>query len=173
MPLIALKNGREVSIRLYFPDDFQGVVAMFACFSDDALRYDGPDVLKDEAKLKEWTSKLNRDIVFVALDGDRVVGFAEVFAETSSRLRGIGMYAIYIHQDYQNQGLGLQVTELVLEEARRRGFHRLTLGVVAEHKAAIRVYERAGFQHEGRMREAYFADHDQKYHDNLIMGIIL
>jgi RimJ/RimL family protein N-acetyltransferase len=172
MRRVALKNGRHVSVRLYVPDDFESVVSMFASFSDEAFRYDSPDILKDDAKLKEWTSQPNRDVVFVALDGDRMVGFAEIFAATGFRLKGIGTYVIYIHQDYQNQGLGRQVTELVLEEARKRGFHRLTLGVVAEHKAAIRVYERAGFQHEGRMREAYFAD-DQKYHDNLIMGIIL
>ena len=96
-----MKNGRQVSVRLYVPDDFQGVVSMFSSFSDEAFRYDSPDVLKDEAKLKEYTSKVDRDIVFVAVDGDRVVGFAEVFAEIGSRLRGIGTYIIYIHQDYQ------------------------------------------------------------------------
>jgi len=59
-----------------------------------------------------------------------------------------------------------------MDQARRRGFHRISLRVVAENAAAIRVYEKAGFKHEGTMKDAYFGD-DEKYHDNLIMSIIL
>jgi putative acetyltransferase len=46
------------------------------------------------------------------------------------------------------------------------------LEVVADNAGAIKAYERAGFLHEGRMKEA-FLDDDGKYHDQLIMGIIL
>jgi RimJ/RimL family protein N-acetyltransferase len=35
---------------------------------------------------------------------------------------------------------------------------------------AIRAYEKCGFQHEGAMRQAHFAD--SAYHDELIMGIL-
>ncbi|MBC8249877.1 MAG: GNAT family N-acetyltransferase, partial [Anaerolineales bacterium] len=35
---------------------------------------------------------------------------------------------------------------------------------------AIRCYEKCGFRHEGRLREARFSD--GRYHDELMMGIL-
>lgn len=64
------------------------------------------------------------------------------------------------------------MTKLDLEEARKRDFHRISLKVVAENIPATRVYEKAGFLHECRMKDAYFGE-DEKYYDKIVMGIIL
>jgi RimJ/RimL family protein N-acetyltransferase len=164
-----LKNGRIVSVRPYEADDFEKLLSMFASLSEAALRYGMPPY--DRARLELWTD-MKRNLLFLALDGDRVIGVGTVWGSTRPREKGVGGFATYIHQDYQNQGLGSNLTRLLLDQARRRGFHRISLQVVAENTAAIRVYEKAGFKHEGAMKDAYFGD-DQKYHDNLIMGIIL
>jgi putative acetyltransferase len=100
-----------------------------------------------------------------------VIGVAAVAGSTRPRLKGVGDFATYVHQDYQNKGLGTKMTRLVLDQAKQRGFHRISLEVVVENVAAIKVYEKAGFQHEGTMKEAYFGE-DQDYHDALIMGIV-
>jgi RimJ/RimL family protein N-acetyltransferase len=85
---------------------------------------------------------------------------------------GIADFIVYIHQDYQNQGLGTYLTMLILEEARRKGYHRVTLQVVAENVAGIKAYEKAGFVVEGRMKDRHYGN-DEAYHDVLVMGIIL
>jgi len=56
-----------------------------------------------------------------------------------------------------NQGYGTEVMDLLL----RHGFetlnlNRIYLRVYAENKRAIRTYEKAGFVHEGRMRQAVY-----------------
>jgi diamine N-acetyltransferase len=56
-----------------------------------------------------------------------------------------------------DQGYGTEVMKLLL----RHGFetlnlNRVCLRVYAENKRAIRTYEKAGFVHEGRMRQAVY-----------------
>ncbi len=48
--------------------------------------------------------------------------------------------------------------------------HRVFLTVYDYNERAIRCYEKSGFQHEGRLREARFSD--SRYHDELMMGIL-
>jgi RimJ/RimL family protein N-acetyltransferase len=111
-------------------------------------------------------------VFLLAVDGGRVVGVAMMFCRTLARLKGIGEFVIYVRQDYQGQGLGSCPTRTFLGEARSRGLHRVGLGVVADNRAAIKVYEQAGFAFEGRLRDACFGD-DGRYHYQVIMGIIL
>jgi len=166
---VTLKDGRRVSVRSYEADDFEKLLSMFACLSVEALRYGMPPY--DRPRLERWTN-MERNLLLLALDGDRVIGVVTVWSSGLPRERGIGGFATYIHQDYQNKGLGSEMTRLILDQARRKEFHRISLQVVAENAAAIRVYEKAGFKHEGTMKDTYFGD-DKKYHDNLIRGTIL
>ena len=68
-------------------------------------------------------------------------------------------------------GIGKEATQLIL----RHGFQKLCLnkiylGVLAEHKAAIKSYENAGFKIEGLLRDEVLMY--RKYHDIVRMGIL-
>lgn len=70
-----------------------------------------------------------------------------------------------------NQGYGTEVMTLLL----RHGFetlnlNRIYLRVYADNKRAIRAYEKVGFVHEGRMRQAVFKN--GKYSDVLFMSVL-
>lgn len=69
------------------------------------------------------------------------------------------------------KGIGLEATRLTVEYGfYKLNLHRIDLGVFAEHEAAVRCYEKAGFKVEGRMREDLFQD--GKYRDRLWMGLL-
>ncbi|HIC94568.1 MAG TPA: N-acetyltransferase, partial [Anaerolineae bacterium] len=53
---------------------------------------------------------------------------------------------------------------------REMNLHRVYLSVHDYNERAIRCYEKCGFRHEGRLREALFRD--GRYHDELMMGIL-
>jgi RimJ/RimL family protein N-acetyltransferase len=102
-----------------------------------------------------------------------MIGLAEIFTLGSNpRLKGSGEFFTYLHQNYLGQGLGTFMTRTILDEAKRRGFHRIELKVVADNSRAIRAYEHAGFVQEGMLKDAYFGV-DGAYHDQLVMGIVL
>ena len=111
-------------------------------------------------------------LLLLGLDRDKVVAASMVYGQARSRLRGVGVLVIYVHQDYQRQGLGTFLTRALLEGAKARGFHRVGLEVVADNAGAVKAYERAGFTVEGRLKDAFFGD-DGRYHDQLVMGVIL
>ena len=55
------------------------------------------------------------------------------------------IYALAVHPGAQGRGLGGLLTEHALADARARGDSRMTLYVDGDNRAAVRVYERAGF----------------------------
>ncbi len=50
------------------------------------------------------------------------------------------------------------------------GLNRIGLSVLDYNERAIKLFEKLGFKHEGRLREAYFTD--GKFHDIIVMGIL-
>jgi len=111
-------------------------------------------------------------VALIAVDGDRVAGYAGLRKFSHPRRRGNSDYVIYLHQDYHNIGLSTAMTRRIVEIAREEGLHRIGLSVVADNEIAIRVYEKVGFVVEGVLRDAFFGD-DGRYHDEVHMGLIL
>lgn len=69
------------------------------------------------------------------------------------------------------QGYGTEITRLVIHYALDTvGLHRVSLGVYDFNPRAQRVYEKCGFSHEGRLREAL--RWDGQWHDELLMAIV-
>jgi RimJ/RimL family protein N-acetyltransferase len=78
---------------------------------------------------------------------------------------------IAIERAYWDKGYGTDATHTMLRFAfTEMGLHRVTLGVADYNARARRVYEKCGFQVEGRLREAKFRD--GRWCDNIIMGIL-
>lgn len=72
---------------------------------------------------------------------------------------------------FWGKGTGLEATRLMVEYGfDRLNLRRIDLGVFADHNAAVRCYEKAGFKVEGRMRESLFRD--GKYIDRLWMALL-
>lgn len=88
--------------------------------------------------------------------------------EAATRTATLG---IWIGRPWWNGGYGTDAVHTLC----RFGFehmnlHRIALHVNADNERAIRAYEKAGFRHEGRLREAAFV-HGERV-DELVMGIL-
>lgn len=72
---------------------------------------------------------------------------------------------------YWNHGYGGDAIRLLLDYGfNQLNLHRIFLRVHASNPRAIRSYEKVGFVHEGRLREAHF--HAGAYEDVLIMSVL-
>lgn len=74
-------------------------------------------------------------------------------------------------KSYWNKGYGTEVMRLLL----RHGFktlnlHRIYLRVFQNNLSAIRAYEKAGFVHEGKQRQAEYQD--GSYLDVILMSVL-
>jgi len=87
------------------------------------------------------------------------------------RNRTAGLAIVIAEKEYWGRGYGSDAIITLLDFAfNEMNLHRIYLSVFDFNERAIRCYEKCGFRHEGRAREAFFQD--GKYHDNLLMSIL-
>ena len=113
-----------------------------------------------------------RPLVFEAMEDDewRMIGNSG-FHNLDWRNRNAELGIFIGDKTYWDQGYGTEVVRLLL----RHGFstlnlYRIFLRVFEDNPRAIRAYEKAGFIHEGRQRQAEY--HDGQFHDVLIMSVL-
>jgi len=105
-------------------------------------------------------------------DGDnwRLIGNCSLF-DFNWRTRSAEVGLLIGDKSCWNKGYGTEVMRLLL----RHGFetlnlNRIYLHVAAENGGGIRAYEKAGYVHEARLRQADFRE--GKYCDDLIMSVV-
>lgn len=85
---------------------------------------------------------------FVVLDGERVVGWADIFPGWTHGLSHCGRLGMGLLPDYRGQGLGERLLRTCIAKAWAKGLTRIELEARADNARAIRLYERVGFVHE-------------------------
>jgi ribosomal protein S18 acetylase RimI-like enzyme len=87
-----------------------------------------------------------------------VVGWCDVNPKTHESLRHSGVLGMGVAASHRGQGLGSALLHATLEAASARGITRIELVVRADNAAAIALYERHGFELEGRLRNYMIVD---------------
>lgn len=81
------------------------------------------------------------------------------------------MIGISVAPPYQGQGYGSEAILWALDFAfRHANMHRVGIGAHAWNEGAWKLYERLGFVHEGRRRDAVW--YDGAYRDTIDMGML-
>jgi ribosomal protein S18 acetylase RimI-like enzyme len=97
-------------------------------------------------------------IQFVAVARAHVVGWCDVIPKSAEGFRHSSDLGMGLLAELRGRGLGRALLERTLEAARRSGLQRVELEVYATNTAAIALYERHGFRHEGLRRRARLID---------------
>ena len=87
----------------------------------------------------------------VAVDGEQIVGYAGLMAVGPEA----DVQTLAVASEYQRQGVGAQLLESLIDEAKRRGCSHITLEVAATSEPAQRLYLRRGFEVVAR-RSGYY-----------------
>jgi GNAT superfamily N-acetyltransferase len=136
--------GRRIEIG-EFGDDLDGLVEMYADF-DPAERAQGiPPV--GESAIRDWLEHLLCADCYNVVgchDGDRI-GHATLVGDEN----GAYELAIFVHQDYQDAGIGTKLLEALLGHAAEHGVERVWLTVERWNKPATYLYQKVGFEGTG------------------------
>lgn len=95
---------------------------------------------------------------FVAVDGDRVVGWCDVTPKSHETLRHSGTLGMGLAGAYRGMGIGGALLATTVEAALERGLTRIELVVRVDNEVAIALYRRHGFEPEGRLRRYLVVD---------------
>ncbi|WP_431048204.1 GNAT family N-acetyltransferase [Roseateles sp. L2-2] len=110
------------------------------------------------------------ELQLLAFDGERLVGSAGLHpVGPQVRRRHAMMLGIGVHPEAHGRGVGSALMDALMRQADDwLGVLRIELTVFADNTRAIRLYERFGFEHEGRLRG--YALRDGRYVDALTMA---
>jgi ribosomal protein S18 acetylase RimI-like enzyme/SAM-dependent methyltransferase len=90
----------------------------------------------------------NDAVQFVALEGDRVVGWCDIFPGWAQAVAHRGTLGMGVAADHRGRGIGRRLLAACLDKARAKGITRVELEVRADNERAIRLYESMGFERE-------------------------
>jgi RimJ/RimL family protein N-acetyltransferase len=108
---------------------------------------------------------------FVALDGVKVVGWCDIPRGQREGFTHAGTLGMGVLSDYRHIGVGKSLLQAAMKRAREAGLQRVELAVFASNPVAIKMYEKAGFVHEGVRRKGRLID--GKYDDLVLMASML
>jgi L-phenylalanine/L-methionine N-acetyltransferase len=126
-----------------------------------------PYTRKDQwRKMMENTPDERTGIVAV-LD-QRIVGSADIF-QHKGRRRHVGEIGMCVHDDFHRRSIGSALVAALIDVTDNwLDLKRLELTVYVDNKAAIRLYEKSGFEVEGTLRGHAFRA--GKYVDSFFMA---
>ena len=107
----------------------------------------------------------------VAVYDSQVIGWADFIPSENPSLMHCAQLGMGVIKQYRGAGVGELLLTEVTQAAIAYGFSRLELEVFANNSAAIGLYKKLGFAHEGTKRNARHID--GVYIDSLIMAKII
>lgn len=135
----------------------QGIISGKATFQTTCPSYE------------EWDTNHLVQCRYVALDGEKVVGFVAI-SPTSKReaYRGVVELSIYIDEAYRGKGVGGKLMAHLCEESEKAGFWSLYAAIIAENEASLALHKKCGFRKVG-YRERIAKDRNNIWRNVILM----
>ncbi|MBZ3683257.1 MULTISPECIES: GNAT family N-acetyltransferase [Providencia] len=160
----------NITIRRATLDDVPAITKMHADYSAYAntLQLPYPTEKTWEARLGENDPLVTQ---FVATIGEEVVGLLVISQPSQVRRRHVATFGITVSEAHQGKGIGSQLMQVMVDYCDNwLNVHRIELEVFAANGSGVGLYEKFGFEQEGRMRD--YAFRDGQYVDAVMMSRI-
>ena len=124
--------------------------------------------LKEEAMYLEKAYNSNDEYMFSVWDKEKLISVTGFHGINLQRIKHKVTFGMSVLKEYQNQGLGTKLMDLLCDKAREMGKTKIELDVREDNKSAIRIYEKTGFLKEGIRTQGFLVD--GKYINLVLMG---
>ena len=151
----------QLKIRAFEMTDWEDVAELFLApncqWGTLQLPYQSRDRIKQ--KLENPPLNIHRIVAIIEQNQkSKVVGLISL-QPLSDRRSHVGQLGMFVHDDYQNQGIGSQLMAAIIDLAENwLNLKRLELQVNTDNASAIHLYEKFGFEKEGILRKNAFCD---------------
>ncbi|UCD73419.1 MAG: GNAT family N-acetyltransferase [Candidatus Bathyarchaeota archaeon] len=165
------KNGKEVILRTPRGEDLDDLVEHINSLVDE-----GAEILRNTRVTRdqeaEWLEKNLADIkeeklLFLVAEVDRRIVGTSAVRKRRGYSSHVGDLGVAISKDCRNIGIGTEMLETIISEAKKAGIKTLFLRVFATNKTARHLYEKMGFKETGRTPNIFYKD--RKYLDEVTM----
>jgi acetyltransferase len=152
-----LADGRPVTLRPIRPEDEPGWLKLLASCSPETLH------ARFRYAFKPPTHEMAARYVFLDYDRELAI-MAEIDVDGRRRFAGVGRlvadanhetaeFALLVADAWQNQGLGLKLTDYCLEIARTWGVKRIVAETTFDNPRMISIFDQRGFRVERKIEQ--------------------
>ena len=141
---IKSKTENLIKIIPYEERCFTSLIRMYDTYKPLGSVQGLPPIDKD--KRHQWVQDIiSNGTNLLALFEDNVIGHASLFSIPVNWAE----YFIFVHQDYQSQGIGTGMTLYVIDWAQQEDLSTIWLSVERKNHIAIALYRKVGFKRIG------------------------
>ena len=134
------RTGLVIEVVEFCENRFDELVEMYNNFEPKRAAQGLPPVGRE--RIVAWLRRLQKSgHNLLALSNGTVIGHSMLCPMERQRAE----FAIFLHQDFRNQGIGTGLTDVTLKFARLKGLRNVWLSVEVNNHCAIRVYKKKGF----------------------------
>lgn len=170
-------NKNNVTYRNPMPEEAEKIVAFynrmggestFLSFVEDEYPL---SVKEEEDYIRSLEGNAN-NVMFLALDGDEIVGLSTITSTHKIKSRHEGELGIVVAKKYHGQGIGTKLIRMAIDWCKGNDVTtRIHLDVSADNLTAISIYLKLGFIMEGCLKNQTLID--GIYYDTYVMGLML
>lgn len=103
---------------------------------------------------EEWDATTVSSARLLALEGDKVVGWA-CLSDVTSRCvyRGVAETSVYVNPEYHGRGIGVRLLKSLIAASEEAGYWTLQARIFPENVASLVTHEKLGFESMGIHRK--------------------
>ena len=135
------KRGKPFEVKKYSLGDYASLEAMYVSFYPKG-KFQGMPPLKDDASRKWIDGLLKNGENFLAWQDGKTVGHAVVLPDLDKH---DGEYSIFVSHPNRGNGIGSELTRLMLQHVKTLGVKLIWLVVGTTNIPAIGLYKKFGF----------------------------
>ena len=166
---VTLRDQTVVTLRPMVREDRDELLAFFRRLAPEDRQFLKDDVTRFEI-IDAWACDLNYDRVLPILaeyEG-QIVGDATLHREAYGWMRHVGEIRVVTDAYFRRRGLASAMAREIFYLALQFGLDKMVAEMVADQVAAIKVFEKLGFQKEARLAN-HVIDLQGRKHDVVIM----
>jgi GNAT superfamily N-acetyltransferase len=138
---IRTRKGRILEVRACGGEDLGALVGMYRSFEPKRVAQGLPP--PDVPRITRWLEGLQgKARALVVWDGAKAVAHAILCPIRA----GSAEFAVFVHQEYREDGLGTALSQSALGWASRMGFLQVFLATEFSNFPALRLFRKLGFQ---------------------------
>jgi RimJ/RimL family protein N-acetyltransferase len=166
---VTLRDNTVVTLRPMVREDRDELLAFFRRLSPEDRHFLKDDVTRAEI-IEAWARDLDYDRVLPILaecEG-RIAGNATLHRQPYGWMRHVGEIRVVTDAYFRRRGLASAMAREIFYLALQFGLDKMVAEMVADQVAAIKVFEKLGFQQEARLAN-HIMDLQGRKHDLVIL----
>ncbi len=115
---------------------------------------------------------LHKEVLYIFEDKNAAVGMFKLVPLTYRNTHIAYLGGVAIDPLFSGKGYGIIMLLEIIDYTKENGFLRIELSVAAVNEKAIRLYEKAGFEKEGLLKNYTYLKSENRFLDEVMMAWI-